>query len=68
MLHLLIKVSHDKIKTMAPNTKFTWQLDIFNTIEQNSWLIIGNLAESIDEWSQEMLQLFTFRYHHEKFP
>ena len=39
---------------------------MFNIIELRSWLIIDDLAESMEEWSQEMLQLFTIQSHHEK--
>ena len=35
--------------------------DVFNIIERNSWLIIDDLAESIEQWSQVMLQLFKDR-------
>ena len=58
--------SYDRIKTIAPDTKFIHGLDIFNSIESNSWLIIDDLAESIEEWSQEMIQLFTVRSHHQR--
>lgn len=39
---------------------------MLNTIAKDSWLIISDLAISIEEWSQEMFQLFTVRFHHEK--
>ena len=35
---------------------------MFNNIEPASWLIIDDLAESTEDWSQEMLQLFTVRF------
>ena len=37
---------------------------MFNIIESNSCLIIENLVESSEEWSQERLQSFMIRYHH----
>ena len=40
---------------------------MFNITKPNSWLIIDDLAESIEEWSQDMLQLLLVRYLHEKF-
>jgi hypothetical protein len=58
--------SYDKIKSIAPSTKFIRGIDIFNSIAPNSWLIIDDLAESVQELSQEILQLFTVRSHHEK--
>ena len=39
---------------------------MFNIIEPNSRLIIDYLAEAIEEWSQEMLQLLKVRSRHEK--
>ena len=36
-------------------------------LEPNSWFVIDYLAESNEEWSQEMLELFTVWPHHEKF-
>ena len=44
---------YDKIKTIAPEIKFIRELDMFNIIAQNSWVIIADLAESIEEWSQD---------------
>ena len=58
--------SYDKIKTIIPNIKFTRELDVFNIIEPDPWLFINYLAESIEEWSQEMFYLFTLRCHYEK--
>ena len=59
--------SYDKIKAIATiiPIQFIRGLDVFNSIESNSWLIIDDLAESIEQFSQEMLQLFTVRSHHE---
>ena len=52
--------SYDKIKAIATTIpiQFIRGLDVFNSIESNSWLIIDDLAESIEQFSQEMLQLF----------
>jgi len=64
--------SYNKIKAIAATTmgsmqiQFIQGLDVFNIIEPNSWLIIDDLAESIEQWSQQMLQLFTVRSHHEQ--
>lgn len=59
--------SYDRIRTIEPQIKFIKGLDVvFNSIEPNSWLIIDDLAESIEQWSEEMIQLFTVRSHHEK--
>ena len=55
--------SHDKIKTFAPDIMFRLELDIFSIIEPKSWLKIDDLAESIEEISQNMSELFTV---HEK--
>ena len=40
-------------------------LDVFDIIEANSWLSIGNLAEPIEQWSLEMLSLLAARSDHE---
>jgi len=62
--------SYNKIKAIAAmgsmQIQFIQGLDVFNIIEPNSWLIIDDLAESIEQWSQQMLQLFTVRSHHEQ--
>ena len=58
--------SYDKIKTIAPDTKFIQRLDVFNVIEPNYLTEPNDLSESIEEWSQEMLQLFKVQSHHEK--
>ena len=63
--------SYDKIKAIAATMglvqiQFIQGLDVFSIIEPNSWLIIDDLAESIEQWSQQMLQLFTVRSHHEQ--
>ena len=58
--------SYDKIKTIIPDIKITQGLDVFNIFEANSCLSSNHLAESTEEWSQEMLQLFTGRSHPEK--
>ena len=61
--------SYDKIKAIATTglvqIQFIQGFDVLNIIEANSWLIIDDLAESIEQWSQDMLQLFTVRSHHE---
>ena len=59
--------SYDKIKAIDTTIpiQFIRGLDVFNSIESNSWLIIDDLAESIEQFSHEMLQLFTVRSHHE---
>lgn len=57
--------SYDMIKTIDPDVKFIQGLDIFDGLKPNSWLIIDDLAESIEDWSREMIQLFTVRSHHE---
>jgi hypothetical protein len=46
--------------------QFLQGLDVFDIIEPNSPLIIDDLAESIEQWSQEMLKLFTVRSHNEQ--
>ena len=56
--------SNKAIATTIP-IQFIRGLDIFNSIEPNSWLSIDDLAESIEQLSQEMLLLFTLRSHHE---
>ena len=33
---------------------------MLNIIEPNSWLIIDDLVESIEEWSQKMLHTFIY--------
>jgi hypothetical protein len=60
--------SYDKIKVIATSVQIQLiqGLDVYDIIEPNSPLIIDDLAESIKQWSQEMLQLFTVRSHHEQ--
>ena len=60
--------SYDKIKAIAISgvqIQFIQGYDVFKIIEQNSWVIIDDLAESIEQWSQEMLHLFTVCSYHE---
>ena len=51
--------SYDKIKNITPGIKFLRGLDTLNIIEPNFWLIIDEVAEFIEELSQDILQLFT---------
>ena len=59
------KEPYDKIKTIAPDTTFIERIDIFNITEPNTWLYTDDSAETIKEWSQEMIQLFMVQSHHE---
>ena len=62
----VLQDSYDKIKKIALDIIFIQELQVFNIIAPNSWLIIDDLDGYFQEWSQEMLQLFTVRSHHEK--
>ena len=52
--------------TIASATKFIQRPDVLHIIQPRSWLIIDDLAESMEERSQEVLQLFTVPSHHKK--